>query len=116
MQRELLRKNHSGDLPWNQEQVAEFKTARNILSDSLQVLHPFNQALALGLLADTAKTTGIGFILFQFDPRYPPGQLLPEGAEMLAGPRNFALQGAWLVGTKGLWADLSPMESEIVGY
>ena len=80
------------------------------------MLTPFNQALALGLLADTAKTTGISFILFQFDPRYPPGHRLPDGAEMLAGPMNFALQGAWSVGAKGSWADLSPIEAEIVGY
>ena len=29
---------------------------------------------------------------------------------------NFALQGAWSVGAKGSWADLAPIESEIVGY
>ena len=80
------------------------------------MLRPFDQALALGLLADTAKTTSIGFILLQFDPRYPPGQQLPEGAEMLAGPMNFALQGAWSVGAKGSWVNLSPIEAEIVGY
>ena len=39
-----------------------------------------------------------------------------QGAEMLAGPMNFALQGAWSVGAKGSWADLSPIEVEIVGY
>ena len=26
------------------------------------------------------------------------------------------LQGAWSVGAKGSWADLSPIEAEIVGY
>ena len=116
LQQELLRKKHSNHLPWNPEQVAEFETARAILSNASQMLSPFNQALALGLLADTAKATGVGFILFQFDPRYPPGQQLPEGAEMLARPMNFALQGAWSVGAKGLWADLSPIEAEILGY
>ena len=80
------------------------------------MLSPFNQALALGLLANIAKTMGIGFILFQFDPRYPPGQRLPEGAEMLAGSMNVALQGAWSVRAKGSWANLSPIEAEIVGY
>ena len=35
---------------------------------------------------------------------------------MLAGHMNFALQGAWSVGAKGSWADLSPIEAEIVGY
>ena len=34
LQREVLRKNHSGNLPWNQEQVAVFEMARDILSDS----------------------------------------------------------------------------------
>ena len=116
LQRGLLRKNYVNHLPWNPEQVAEFETARAIFFSSSQMLKPFDQALALGLLADTVKTTGIGFILFQFDLRYPPGQRLPEGAEMLAGPMNFALQGAWSVGAKGSWVDLSPIEAEIVGY
>ena len=70
----------------------------------------------MGLLVDTAKTTGIGYILFQFDLRYPLGRLLPELADMLAGPMNFSLQGALLVVAKGSWADLSHIESEIVGY
>ena len=48
----------------------------------------------MGLLADTAKTTGIGYILFQFDPRFPVATLMAEGVEARAGPRNFALQGA----------------------
>jgi hypothetical protein len=67
LQQELLRKYYANHLPWNPEQVAEFETARAILSSSSQMLKPFDQALAL--LADKAKTTGIGFILFQFDPR-----------------------------------------------
>ena len=70
LQQELLWKNYSNDLQWNQEQVTEFKMAREVLYNSLQMLQPFNPVLAMGLLVDTAKTTGIGYILFQFDPKY----------------------------------------------
>ena len=42
--------------------------------------------------------------------------MLDEPSEGRAGPMNFSLQGVWLVGAKGSWADLSPLESEVVGY
>ena len=29
---------------------------------------------------------------------------------------NFSLQGVWSGGAKRSWADLSPLESEVVGY
>ena len=70
----------------------------------------------MGLLVDTAKTVCLSYILFQFDPRYPPGRQLPESADMLAGLMNFSLQGVCFVGAKRSWADLSPIELEIVGY
>ena len=70
----------------------------------------------MGLVVDTAKTTGIGYILFQFDPLFPPACALADQSVAMAGPMNFSLQGVWSVGAKGLWADLSPLESEIVGY
>ena len=40
--------------------MEEFETARQVLSDSSQMLQPFNPALAMGLVVDTAITTGIG--------------------------------------------------------
>ena len=94
----------------------ELETARRVLSNFSQMLQPFNLALAMGLAVDTAKTTGIGYILFQFDPRYPPACELLGFVESMAGPMNFLLQGVWSVGAKGLWADLSLLESEVVGY
>ena len=42
LQRELLRKNYSNQLTWNQEQSQEFKIARQVLSDSSQMLRPFD--------------------------------------------------------------------------
>ena len=47
------------------------------------MLQPFDPVIAMGLLVDTAKTTGIGYIIFQFDPKYPPGCQLPESVETL---------------------------------
>ena len=105
LQRELLRKNYSNQLPWNEEQVREFETARRILSDSSQMIRPFDPELTMGLVVDTAKTTGLGYILFQFDPSLPPATEVPEGRASRAGPMNFALQGAWSVGAKGSRAD-----------
>ena len=55
-------------------------------------------------------------ILFQFDPWYPPACELSGSDESMVGPINFSLQGVWSVGAKGLWADLSSLESEVVGY
>ena len=112
----MLRKNYSNKLKWNHEQEEEFETARRVLSDSSQMLQPFNPALAMGLVVDTAKTTGIGYILFQFDPRFPPACALADQSAATVGPMNFSLQGVWSVGAKGSWADLSPLESECVGY
>ena len=81
LQRQLLRKNYSNELRWNHKQEEEFKTVRRVLSDSSQMLQPFNPALAMGLVVDTAKTMGIGFILLEnvlrvqapaFVPSSPP--------------------------------------------
>ena len=80
------------------------------------MLQPFNLALAMGLVVNTAKTTGIGYILFQFDQRFPPARVLEDQSVTTAGPMNFSLQGVWSVGAKGLWADLFPLELEVVGY
>ena len=60
LQRQMLRKNWSNELKWNHEQEEEFETARRVLSDSSQMIRPFDPSLALGLVVDTAKTTGIG--------------------------------------------------------
>ena len=78
------------------------------------MLQPFNPTLAMGLVVDTAKTTCIGYILFQLDP-LPPACELIDQPTAVAGPMN-SLQGVWLVGAKGSWADLSPFESEVLGY
>ena len=80
------------------------------------MLRPFDPKLKMGLVVDTAKAMGLGYILFQFDPRFPPAREVPDGQSSKAGPMNFSLQGVWSVGAKGSWADLSPIESEIVGY
>ena len=104
------RKNWSNELKWNHEQEEEFETARRVLSDSSQMIRPFDPSLALGLVVDTAKTTGIGYILFQFNPRYPVAVELLDPSDDRAGPMNFYLQGAWSVVTKGSWADLAPLE------
>ena len=64
----MLRKNHSYELLWNHKQAKEFSTARSLLSDMSPMLKPFNPELSLGLLVDTAMTTGIAYILFQVDP------------------------------------------------
>ena len=80
------------------------------------MLRPFDPELKMGLVVDTAKTTGLGYKLFQFDPRFTPACEAPKGQKSRSGPMNFALQGVWLVGAKGSWADLSPIESEVVGY
>ena len=98
LQRKLLRKNYSNQLQWNLEQVEEFEIARHIVSNSSQMLRPFDPELKMGLVVDTAKTTGLGYILFQFDPRFPPTCEVPEGQESRAGPMNFSLQGVWSVG------------------
>ena len=107
LQQELLRKNYFNNLQWNQKQVAEFEMVRDVSSNSSQMLQSFNPALAMGLHVDTDKTTGIGYILFQFDPRYPPGCRLPESVETLVSPMNFSLQGAWSVGAKGSYWPIS---------
>ena len=70
----------------------------------------------MGLIVDMAKTTGLGYILFQFDPLLPPACEMTGTEEARAGPMNFSLQGVWSVGAKGSWADLSPLGSEVVGY
>ena len=87
-----------------------------MLSKSSQMLRPFNPELAMGLEVNTAKTTGLKYILFQFDPLFPPACKMTDIREAKAGPMNFLLQGVWLVTPKGSWADLSPPESEVVGY
>ena len=112
----MLRKNWSNCLEWNHEQVEEFETARHLLSDSSQMIRPFDPTLALGLIVDTAKTTGIGYILFQFNPAFPIATQLADILDTRAGPMNFSLQGAWSVVAKGAWADLAPIEAEVVGY
>ena len=60
LQRQLLLKNWSNKLRWNHEQEEEFETARRVLSNSSQMLRPFDPSLAMGLVVDTAKRTGIG--------------------------------------------------------
>ena len=70
----------------------------------------------MGLLVDRAKTTGIEYILFQFDLLFPPACAFSDQSVATTGPMNVSLQGVWSVGAKGLWADLSPLESEVVGY
>ena len=96
--------------------MEEFETARHVFSDSSQMLQPFNPSLAMGLVVDTAKTTGIGYILFKFNPLFPPACALADQPGATAGPMNFSLQGVWSVGAKGSWANWSPLESEVVGY
>ena len=114
LQQQLLLKNWSNKLRWNHKKEEE--TARRVLSNSLQMLRPFDPSLAMGLVVDTAKTTGIGNILFQFNPRLPVALELLDPADGCAGPMNFSLQGVWSVAAKGSWADLSPLEAEVVGY
>ena len=65
------------------------------------MLRPFNPELKMGLVVDTAKTTGLGYILFQFDPRFPPAAEVPFRQKSKAGPMNLSLQGVWSVGAKG---------------
>ena len=112
----MLRKNHSNELLWNHKQAKEFETASSLLSETSQMLKPFNPELSLGLLVDTAKTTGIEYILFHFDPLSPPGKPPMKSTNPAFGQLNFALQGAWSVEAKSAWADLSPRESEVIGY
>ena len=64
LKQQFLQKNYSKKLKWNHKQMEEFETARQEFSDSSQMLQPFNPALAMGLVVDTAKTNGIGYILF----------------------------------------------------
>ena len=75
----ILMKKRLNKITWNPGQIKEFETARKLLSDTSQMIKPFNLEPVLGLVVDTAKTTCIGYILFQFDPLSPPGK-----------PMNFA--------------------------
>ena len=88
--------------------MEEFETARRVLSNSSQMLRPFDPELKMGLVVDTAKTTGLGYILFQLDPCFPPASEVPEGQELRAGPMNFSLQGVWSVRRQGLLGQLIP--------
>ena len=93
LQRQMLRKNWSNELEWNHEQEEELETARRVLSDSSQMIRQFDPTLAFGLIVDTAKTTGIGYILFQVNPRFPIATQLADISDDRAGPMNFSLQG-----------------------
>ena len=93
LQRQMLRKNWSNELRWNHEQEEEFETVSWVLSDSSQMLRPFDPSFAMGLVVDTAKMTGIGYILFQFNPRFPVASELLDPSDGRAGPMNFSLQG-----------------------
>ena len=44
LQRELLMKNYSNLLQWNDEQIEEFETARRILSNLSQMLRPLTRS------------------------------------------------------------------------
>ena len=116
LQRHLLWKNYSNKLKWKNKQVEEFETERKVMFDSSQMLCPFDPTLAMGLVVNPAKTTGIGYILFQFNPRFPPACELADQSTAAAGPMNFSLQGVCSVSAKGLWADLSPVVYEFVDH
>ena len=78
--------------------------AREILSQP-SILHPFDPKLQTAILTDVAKTVGIGIILFQYDPK-----------REIHAHKNFKLIGLWSVTAKPAWKDLSPLETEIVGF
>ena len=63
LQCKLLRKNYSNELEWNHKQIEEFKTARRVLSNLSPMLRPFDPELSIGLVVETVKTTGLGYIL-----------------------------------------------------
>merc|ERR1712082_19444 len=104
LQREICRNTQNSRCVWSPEAVKEFELAREILSRP-SVLHKFEQKWDLGLAVDTAKSLGVGIILFQFDARKPPDE-----------PNNFRLLGIWSIAAKPAWKDLSPLESEILGF
>ena len=104
LQRLLLKNTTSNHLLWTPQSIAEFEQARVNLS-SPSSLHPFDPNLQVGMLTDVAKTIGMGIILFQFDPSIP-----------LCAKTNFHLMGVWSIAAKPNWKDLSPIETEILGF
>ena len=104
LQRELCRNTTNHALRWTPHVEEEFHKARIALSQP-STLHSFDPRLATGILTDVAKTLGIGILLFQFDPKYD-----------LHPVRNFRLMGIWSIAAKPAWKDLSPLETEIVGF
>ena len=100
LQRELLRKNYSNQLAWNYQQVEVFETAQRVLSNSSQMLCPFNPDLKMDLVVNTAKTTGLGYILFQF--QFSP-RMRGTGRTRIQGrPYEFLTSGGLVSRRKGL--------------
>ena len=104
LQRELQRVTTNGRLRWTPQIEEEFYAARETLSQP-SILHPFDPKLQTAILTDVAKTVGIGIILFQYDPKLE-----------IHAHKNFKLMGVWSVTAKPAWKDLSPLETEIVGF
>ena len=103
-QRALLRQTNTQVLNWTPQAEQEFEKARLTLSHPSS-LHPFDPKKNVGILTDVAKTIGMGIILFQFDPAFPP---CPK--------TNFEVMGVWSICAKPSWRDLSPLETEILGF
>ena len=98
-----LARQPSPRLVWDPDTHQEFLTARIILSQE-SVLHQFDPKLKTGILTDVAKTIGMGIILFQHDPSRP------------ITDDNFKVMGVWSITAKPSWKDLSPIETEILGF
>ena len=98
-----LARHPSPKLVWDPETQQEFETARSVLSQE-SVLHQFDPSLKTGILTDVAKNTGMGIILFQHDPSTP------------ITSNNFKVMGVWSIVAKPSWRDLSPIETEILGF
>ena len=98
-----LARQPSPRLVWDPDTLTEFHTARIILSQE-SVLHQFDPSLKTAILTDVAKTLGMGIILFQHDPDKP----ITED--------NFKVMGVWSITAKPSWKDLSPIETEILGF
>ena len=112
-QRELNRRTRGNFVQWNlfPEAETEFFEARKRCADHESILHEFDPTFDTGLMTDVAKCTGLGLFLFQHTAGIPLDEIDPR-----TGRLNFQLLGIWSISAKPSWRNLSPLETEILGF